>query len=43
MSGSSDGETAVLNIEGTLAGEKAHGKITLTHMGEYWVPTKSSW
>ena len=43
LSGSSDGDTAVLDIEGTIAGEKAHGKITLTHMGEYWVPTKASW
>ncbi len=43
LGGSSDGDTAVLDIEGTLAGEKAHGKITLTRMGEHWVPTKESW
>lgn len=43
LSGSTDGDTAVLDIEGTIAGEKAHGKITLTHMDKYWVPTKASW
>jgi len=43
LSGSSDGETAVLQIEGTVAGERTKGEITLTRMGEFWVPTGSSW
>ncbi len=43
LGGSSDGQTALLKIEGVLAGEKAQGEITLTKMGELWVPTSSSW
>lgn len=43
LSGSSDGETALLQIEGLMAGEKAKGEITLQLMDGHWVPTKSSW
>jgi hypothetical protein len=42
-SGSVDGDTAYLQIEGLLAGERAPGEITLTRMGEHWIPTKASW
>jgi len=42
LSGSSDGETAILKIEGELDGETVKAEITLTRMGEQWVPTKSS-
>lgn len=43
LDGSSDGQTAILNIEGMMAGEKARGRITLTRMGEHWIPTEASW
>ena len=42
LSGSSDGETAILKIEGQLDGETVNAEITMTRMGEHWVPTKTS-
>jgi len=42
LSGSSDGETAILKIEGELDGETVNAEITMTKMGEFWVPTKTS-
>jgi hypothetical protein len=42
IGGSSDGETAILEIEGTVFGETATGEITMTRMGDFWVPTESS-
>ncbi len=43
LSGSSDGGTAILKVEGSMDGEKHHGEITLVKMGELWVTTKESW
>ena len=42
LSGSSDGETALLQIEGMMEGEKVSGEITMTRMGDIWIPTNSS-
>ena len=42
VGGSTDGEIAILKIEGTIAGETVPGEITMTRMGEFWVPTESS-
>lgn len=42
VSGSTDGETAILNIEGTMEGEKVPVEVTMTRMGEFWIPTNSS-
>lgn len=43
LSGSSDGETAILQIEGLMDGERAKGEVTLKKMGGHWVPTRSAW
>jgi len=43
LGGSSDGQTAVLEVEGAMDGEKARGEVTLEKMGGIWVATKSSW
>lgn len=43
LSGSSDGETAVLEVEGLMEGQKVHGKITLTRHGSHWIATKTAW
>ena len=42
LSGSTDGEIALLEIEGMMDGEKVTGEIEMTRMGEFWMPTKSS-
>ena len=42
LGGSTDGEIALLEIEGMIGGEKVTGEITMTRMGEFWVPTESS-
>ncbi len=42
LGGSTEGEIAVLDIEGLIEGEKVTGEITMTRMGELWVPTNSS-
>jgi len=42
LSGSTDGEIALLEIEGILDGEKVTGEIEMTLMGAFWMPTKSS-
>lgn len=42
LSGSTDGEIAILKIVGMIGGEKVTGDITMTRMGEFWVPTESS-
>ncbi|MEM7222322.1 MAG: hypothetical protein AAF495_05045 [Pseudomonadota bacterium] len=41
LSGSLDGENAFLEIEGMIEGEKVNGEITMTQMGEFWMPTES--
>ena len=43
LSGSSDGATAILNLEGRMEGEKVRGEITLVKEGEVWLATKTSW
>ena len=43
VGGSSDGSTAVLEVEGTMDGEKSKGEITLEKVGEHWVARSSSW
>jgi len=40
--GSSDGETAILQVEGNLEGEKVSAKVILTKMGNFWLPTETS-
>ena len=42
LSGSTDGEIAILEVEGMMEGEKVTLQITMTRMGEIWVPTESS-
>jgi len=42
LSGSTDGDIALLEIEGMIDGEKVTGEIEMTRMGEFWMPTKSS-
>lgn len=43
LSGSSDGKTAILEVEGKMDGEKLRGEITLVKEGEHWMATKTSW
>jgi|GEM_PF-2115522 len=43
LGGSSDGATAVLQVEGMMDGEKAKGEVTLEKIGEHWVARQSSW
>lgn len=42
LGGSSDGETAILDIEGMMEGEKVTAEVTMTRMGEFWLPTETS-
>lgn len=42
LSGSTDGKIAILEVEGMMEGEKVTLQITMTRMGELWVPTESS-
>ncbi len=43
VGGSSDGETALLQITGTMDGESVAGEITLVHQDGLWMATGSSW
>jgi len=43
LGGSSNGETAVLQVTGSFDGEAAHGEITLELMDGRWVNTEASW
>jgi hypothetical protein len=43
LGGSSDGATAVLEVEAIMEGEQVRGEITLTKQGEMWMATGSSW
>ena len=43
LSGSSDGKTAILEVEGKMDGEKLRGEITLVKDGELWMTTETSW
>lgn len=43
LGGSSDGQTALLQVEGTMDGERVTGEIELQKMGDLWLPRSSSW
>lgn len=43
LSGSSDGETAVLEVEGQMDGETVRGEITLEKVDGVWRATTASW
>ena len=43
LGGSSDGKTAVLQVEGMMDTEKVKGEVTLDKMEGHWVASKSSW
>ncbi|MCG6964764.1 MAG: hypothetical protein LJE95_16035 [Acidobacteria bacterium] len=43
LGGSSDGKTAILQVEGVMDGAKNRGEVTLEKKGDHWLPTKSSW
>lgn len=43
LGGSSDGTTAILQVEGTMEGEAVSGEITLTQEGGFWLPVNESW
>jgi hypothetical protein len=41
--GSNNGETAVLEVAGTVAGEEMMGKITMKNLGGKWINTRARW
>jgi hypothetical protein len=43
LGGSSDGDTAILEVTGTMEGESLKGEITMTKMGVGWVNTNAAW
>ena len=43
IGGSSDGETAVLQVTGTFDGEAATGEVTMTRWGDRWANTNATW
>ena len=43
LSGSSDGEMAVLQVEGVVEGERAKGEITLLRQDGFWIATEAAW
>jgi len=43
LDGSSDGETAILHVTGTMDGQEATGEITLTKMDGRWFATNTAW
>lgn len=42
LSGSTNGEQALLKIEGTVDGTKVTGEVMMNRFGGFWVPTESS-
>ncbi len=42
VGGSSDGETAILQTEGTIDGNKVSIEVTMTKMGDFWILTNVS-
>ncbi len=42
LSGSSDGEVAILQTEGMMEGEKISVEVTMTKMSGFWIPTNMS-
>lgn len=43
LSGSSDGKTAILKVEGMMDGEKVSGEVTLEKTNGFWMATHESW
>ncbi len=43
LSGTIDGEIAVLQVEAKMDDEIAHGEITMMKMGKVWTPKKTKW
>ena len=43
LGGSSDGETAILNVTGTMDGQAVKGEITMSFTGGRWVTTNAAW
>ncbi len=43
LGGSSDGETAVLQVEGMMDGKQVSGEVTLQKVSGVWMATSSSW
>ncbi len=43
VSGSSDGETAILDVTGTIDGEAVTGEIVLLKMADRWIATETNW
>lgn len=43
LSGSSDGKTAVLKVEGVMDGETVRGEVTLERIDGVWTATTASW
>jgi hypothetical protein len=39
LGGSSDGEIAILEVRGGMEGETITAEVTMTRMGEFWIPT----
>jgi hypothetical protein len=43
LGGSSDGETAILQVTGTMDGDSVAGEITLVNQDGLWIATGSAW
>jgi len=43
LGGESDGQTAILKVEGMMDGEAVKGEITLEKMGGRWLATRAAW
>jgi hypothetical protein len=43
LGGSSDGKTAILQVDAVMDGETVRGEITLQKMDGFWMATRSSW
>lgn len=43
LGGSSDGETAILNVKGTTDGQQVTGEITMAFTDGRWVTTDAAW
>jgi hypothetical protein len=43
VGGSSDGETALLEVEGEMQGAPGRGRITLVRMQGLWVAREADW
>lgn len=43
LGGSTDGETALLDVRGMMDGAAVAGDVTLVRQGDFWIPTDSAW